>query len=51
MKLKYYLKDNKKVYTLKNNLSNTQTKDAHYKFVKIKSLKPSASSETAHASQ
>lgn len=51
MKLKYYIKDDKKVYTLKDNISNIPTKDAHYKFIKIKSLKPEASSESVHASQ
>ena len=49
MKLKYCLKDNKKVYTLKDNINNTQTKDAHYKFIKIKSLRPEASSESIRA--
>jgi len=41
MKLKYYIKDNKKVYTLKDSANNIKTKDAHYKFVKIKSVKSS----------
>jgi hypothetical protein len=33
MKLKFFLKDNKKIYTLKE---TKETKDAHYKFVKIR---------------
>jgi rRNA maturation protein Nop10 len=39
-KLKYYLKENKKVYTLKEETPDNKqkTKDAHYKFIKIKSL-------------
>jgi len=36
MKLKFYLKDNKKIYTLKDSVNNTPTKDAHYKFIKIR---------------
>ena len=36
MKLKYYLKGNKKVYTLKNEINSVPTLDAHYKFIKIK---------------
>jgi len=51
MKLKYYEKEGKKVYTLKDDINNNPTKDAHYKFIKIKSLKPEASSESIHASQ
>lgn len=51
MKLKYYLEDNKKVYTLKNKVNNIETKDAHYKFIKIRDVRPSASSGTIHASQ
>jgi len=39
MKLKFYIKENKKVYTLKSRVSNKETKPAHYKFIKIKSLK------------
>ncbi len=35
MKLKYYIKDNKKVYTLKDFVDGKPTKDAHYKFVRI----------------
>ena len=37
MKLKFYLKDNKKVYTLKEEVDSKKTQDAHYKFIKIKS--------------
>lgn len=33
MKLKFFLKDNKKIYTLKE---TSETKEAHYKFVKIR---------------
>ena len=32
MKLKYYLKDKKKIYTLKTEVDKKPTKDAHYKF-------------------
>jgi len=39
MKLKFYIKNGKKVYTLKSRVSNKKTKPAHYKFVKTKSLK------------
>ena len=39
MKLKYYIEDNKKVYTLKDKIDNKQTIDAHYKFVKVRSVK------------
>ena len=36
MKLKYYLKNNKKVYTLSEKAPNTddKTQDAHYKYIK-----------------
>ena len=37
MKLKYYIKDEKKIYTLKQTVNNKPTLDAHYKFIKIKS--------------
>ena len=36
MKLKFYLKDKKKTYTLKTKVKDTPTKEAHYKFIKIK---------------
>ena len=39
MKLKFYNKDNKKVYTLKEKIGNEKTKDAHYKFLKIRDVK------------
>ena len=51
MKLKYYEKDGKKVYTLKDKINSNPTKDAHYKFIKIKSLNPLMSSESTRASQ
>ena len=38
MNLKYYLKDKKKVYTLKSESNSKPTLDAHYKFIKIKSV-------------
>lgn len=40
MKLKFYIKENKKVYTLKDKVDNQPTKDAHYKFIKIRDVKP-----------
>lgn len=40
-KLKFFINSNgKKVYTLKNKHNNKPTKNAHYKFVKIKSTSP-----------
>lgn len=36
MKLKYFLKNNKKIYTLCEERENQKTKDAHYKFIKIR---------------
>ena len=36
MKLKFFLKDNKKNYTLKEEVDGQKTKDAHYKFVRIR---------------
>jgi len=38
MKLRYYIKNNKKIYTLKEKIGGEETKSAHYKFIKIKSL-------------
>lgn len=39
MKLKFYLNsEGKKVYTLKEEMNNKKTKDAHYKFIKIKNI-------------
>ena len=37
MKLKYFIKDNKKNYTLREKIPNTddKTKDAHYKYIHI----------------
>jgi len=37
-KLRFYKKNNKKIYTLKEEINNEKTKDAHYKFIKIKSI-------------
>jgi hypothetical protein len=34
MKLRYFLKNGKKIYTLKEKTENKETKDAHYKFIK-----------------
>ncbi len=34
--LKYYKEENKKIYTLKSEHNKEPTKDAHYKFVRIK---------------
>jgi hypothetical protein len=40
MKLKFFVNSKgKKQYTLKEKINNNSTKDAHYKFVKIKGLK------------
>jgi len=36
MKLRFYLKDGKKIYTLKEEIDGQKTKDAHYKFVRKK---------------
>jgi len=40
MKLRYAIKDGKKTYTLKESVDGKSTQDAHYKFIKIKSVKP-----------
>lgn len=32
-KLRYYIKNGKKIYTLKESVNNIKTKDAHYKFI------------------
>ncbi len=37
MKLKYFQKNSKKIYTLKEEINQKPTQDAHYKFIKIKS--------------
>ena len=39
MKLRFYLKDKKKIYTLKEKIDNENTQDAHYKFVRIRNVK------------
>jgi len=39
MKLKSHIKEGKKVYTLKEKVGNEKTKDAHYKFLKIRDVK------------
>ena len=37
MKLKYYINsEGKKVYTLKTEVNRTATRDAHYKFIKLR---------------
>jgi len=36
MKLKFYIKNGKKIYTLKQKVDDQITKPAHYKFIKIK---------------
>lgn len=37
MKLRYYMNSKgKKIYTLEENVKEGETKDAHYKFVKIR---------------
>lgn len=37
MKLKFFLNsEGKKIYTLKQEINRQKTKDAHYKFVKVK---------------
>ncbi len=38
-KLKYYLEKAKRIYTLKEKHKNQSTLDAHYKYIKIKSVK------------
>jgi len=44
MKMRYYLKGEEKVYTLKESMDNVKTKDAHYKYIKIRDVKVSESS-------
>ncbi len=39
MKLKYYKERGNKIYTLKKEIKGKPTKNAHYKFVKIKGIK------------
>ncbi len=38
-KLKYYIKGSKKIYTLKEQVDNVKTQDAHYKFLKLRDVK------------
>ncbi len=46
MKLKFYTDSNKKkVYTLKEEVENKKTTDAHYKFIKIRDAPPSNTSK------
>jgi len=40
MKLKFYKKEGKKIYTMKEEVKGKKTNDAHYKFVKIKDIRP-----------
>lgn len=44
MKLKFYIKNKKRVYTLKTQHNNKPTNEAHYKFIKLKS--PTESKQT-----
>jgi hypothetical protein len=42
MKLRFYIdSEGKKVYTLKEEIKNQKTKDAHYKFIRIRDAPPS----------
>jgi hypothetical protein len=42
MKLKYFLDaEGKKIYTLAENKNNQPTKEAHYKFIKLRDAPPS----------
>ncbi len=46
MKLRYFLnKENEKIYTLKEKIKDEQTKEAHYKFLKLKSFKENLQDE------
>ncbi len=40
-KLKFYIKEDKKIYTLKEKVNGNPTSPAHYKFLKIKDVKES----------
>ena len=40
MKLRYYIKNNEKIYTLKAESNSQPTKDAHYNFIKIRDTVP-----------
>ncbi|MEK6889197.1 MAG: hypothetical protein AABW80_03770 [Nanoarchaeota archaeon] len=46
MKLKFCIKDNKKIYTLQERIKDRETLPAHYKFIKIKDVKPTSSVES-----
>jgi hypothetical protein len=35
-RLRFFVKDNNKTYTLKESVDGKPTQDAHYKFIKIK---------------
>ena len=37
--LRYYLEEDKKVYTIKKAQKNNPTQEAHYKFIKLKDVK------------
>jgi len=39
MKLRFYIKNNNKIYTLRQIISGSSTKDAHYKFLKFTKTK------------
>lgn len=42
MKLRFFINsENKKIYTLKEEVNEQKTKDAHYKFIKIRDAPPS----------
>jgi hypothetical protein len=42
MKLRFFINsENKKKYTLKEEVNKEKTKDAHYKFIKIRDAPPS----------
>lgn len=41
MKLKYFFEEGKKIYTLQEEHQDKKTKDAHYKFIKIRDVKKS----------
>ncbi len=36
MRLKFYTKEGKKIYTLNSSHEGKETKEAHYKFIKMK---------------
>jgi hypothetical protein len=42
MKLRFYINsEGKKIYTLNEEIGNQKTKDAHYKFIRIRDAPPS----------